>query len=233
MRCAGVLCGECSLGIELDLALQMLATKEGSRDPTQARKGLKVASDYQFRVCDYCFNGLKSTLEVKKSVKEARGKPVPMVALHEILLRELCAVQDMLPTYTKVAFNILKREQLDRYDWAVGERQRISKKFEAIDVGSKRMLALNQSKNDDPKKQISSSFRIQKAVRKRFQEYLAQHMLTLVNLPDAKDVQSWRYVWFGMVRIVFERVLVVVVFCRSNDPIGWFYSSHHQPLLPL
>jgi len=189
--CGTIICADCSLGLELDVCLKMLADSGVAIAAVKGDKEdrrVKVTSDHTFRACETCVQICQKTMVSHQVQKEAEAKMKKrhvLVKMHDLLVKEHRDLEERLPTFTKVAFSLLRGEQLERYDWAEMERQTITRKFNALNEASQKIKVFNTGGTPS-----NDAVRVQANIRRRFQEFLQQHQLTLVKLPERREVEK-------------------------------------------
>ncbi|XP_031571136.1 rabenosyn-5-like [Actinia tenebrosa] len=179
--CGGIMCGKCSKSITVPFAVQLLKLDKTSDIPRGKGRSRDDADEAGFRSCQVCADLL---YRHEKQEKEKQIKPA-IVQLYEKMKECMAEAEKLCPVYIKMADSLNLGDIQYDLDEAAEIRIKLIKRYEKVDLISKKIGTLGSQGDTPPSAQF---LKLQRGMRAFATGYLQENMFTLPNLPPRDKV---------------------------------------------
>lgn len=179
--CGSVLCHECSVFLDLEIAKSMIdpsstPSMHGSEDAPE-KNGL--------RLCEHCYK----LIELRKQVQDSRNAKSGLMTTYEQMRGLIDQAKPAVTMYENMCQSLFDGETTYNLTDVNAMRGKIGKLAEGIDIMSKQIVALPAEPN-------TRQHKLQMSIRHAATFYIKEELLSLRKLPtetQIEDVRRHRY----------------------------------------
>eukprot|EP00039_Didymoeca_costata_P008656 m.114672 g.114672 ORF g.114672 m.114672 type:complete len:1620 (-) comp14176_c0_seq1:43-4902(-) len=186
--CGNVLCKSCSLGLDVDYAVETCELWSGNRN--EKLPGEIMTQDV-LRVCRFCHGELqvvhKRELHRQRRVAQEKQGPPAIAKVAKSMEDNISAALEIIPTYTVLADALYQLERVEEYKKAEDMKQIILGKCQIVGNESKKCKITNAKAGDKPSSDI---YKIRANMAKRGTEFLQKNMVALPKLPKLEAINK-------------------------------------------
>nr|XP_039263604.1 rabenosyn-5-like isoform X1 [Styela clava] len=188
--CGAIMCTKCSIFLPFLVAEELIKQINNTniQSPTRAyrnnlQQSVNNIPDEEIekifvRICYEC----DKVLQRNKERLDRRFNPSLLVTLHKKMQTAMESAVNSSPEFQKMAESLNNGEEEYKLDAATEKRLRLMQMFEAVDVISKKIAALDTQDEDDPPTQ--GELKLQTSIRRAACGFLQEYMLILPSLPS-------------------------------------------------
>ncbi|XP_030383732.1 rabenosyn-5 [Scaptodrosophila lebanonensis] len=174
--CGGIMCNDCSKFLPLENAMQLASLSSTRSDPIQQVQHDQLGG---VRLCHHCL----WLLDTRQDMHESRTCRPMLVQVYDQIRQLQKEVMPDLDMYMKIVNSLYEGDSIFTIADASALRGKIGQTAEAIDVRSKRIMAIHSEPG-------SREEALKKAVRLCCIQTIKERMLSLPPLPDEAQIRQ-------------------------------------------
>ncbi|CAK1545128.1 unnamed protein product [Leptosia nina] len=174
--CGSILCHDCSLFLDLNIAKAIVDPSAPQPQPSQ-----EVTEKTGLRLCEHCYN----LVELRKQMQESRNAKTALMTSYEQMQSLMDQARPSVAMYEKMCQSLFDGETTYNLQDVNAMRGKIGKLAEGIDLLSKQIVTFAGEPG-------TRQAKLQNSIRQAAVNYIKEELLSLRKLPTESRIEEVR-----------------------------------------